>query len=404
MLPDSPKPCTAGCFCKATCAFFILALILFSSTFSEAKLAVQEQAPQGTVGISYNMVLTVSGGATPYSFSGSGLPSGLNLNAATGSITGTPSTSGTFPVNVTVTDADSNHVTASFSIVIAKSGTISVMVSPDAGALVSGQTLQFSATVYNSSNQGVTWSASEGTISSSGLYTAPQVASGTWTYRVWATSTADPAKSDTVMVVVTPLAIPLEITTKSIPSVTAGAAYTETLAASGGKSPYHWKLSSGTLPQGLSLASTGVLSGTTAQTGPFDVTFQVTDSSWPVQLTASQPFAMQVNSLLEITTTLLPEITAGSAYDGPVAGTGGNTPYSWSISTGTLPKGISLGSITGDFTGTTTQTGQFSFTVKLTDSSSPAQTVIQALSVTVVPAQSTMADFYVATDGNDSWS
>jgi len=265
-------------------------------------------------------------------------------------------------------------VTASFSIVIAASGTVSVVVSPDAGLLVSGQTLQFKATVYNSSNQGVTWSASAGTISSTGLYTAPQVSSGTWTYRVWATSTAYPAKSDTVMVVVTPLVIPLQITTSSLPEVITGATYTETLAASGGKSPYHWKLTSGTLPQGLSLASTGVLSGSTAQTGPFTLTFQVTDSSWPVQLTASQQFVLQVSSLVEITTTLLPEITAESDYDAPMAGVGGTTPYHWSISTGTLPKGISLASTTGDFTGTTSQTGQFSFTVKLTDSSSPPQT------------------------------
>jgi len=200
-----------------------------------------------------------------------------------------PSTSGTFPVNVTVTDADSDKVTASFSIVIAASGTVSVVVSPDAGLLVSGQTLQFKATVYNSSNQGVTWSGvSRDDLEPPGLYTAPQVSSGTWTYRVWATSTAYPAKSDTVMVVVTPLVIPLQITTSSLPEVITGATYTETLAASGGKSPYHWKLTSGTLPQGLSLASTGVLSGSTAQTGPFTLTFQVTDSSWPVQLTASQ--------------------------------------------------------------------------------------------------------------------
>jgi hypothetical protein len=404
MFQDSPQPCTAGYACKGTCGFFILAFILFFPTFSQAKLAVQEQVPQGTVGISYNTVLTVTGGATPYSFSGTGLPSGLSLSATAGSITGVPSTSGTFPVSVTVTDADSNRVTASFSITIAASGTVSVVVSPDTGALVSGQTLLFKATVYNSPNQDVTWSTSGGTISSSGLYTAPQVTSGTWTYRVWATSTADPAKSDTVMIVVTPLVIPLQITTTSLPEAMAGSAYSETLGVSGGKSPYHWKLTSGTLPQGLTFSSSGLLSGSTAQTGLFAVTFQVSDSSYPVQQTASQQFVLLVSSVLQISTTLLPEITAGSAYDGPMAGIGGTTPYSWSISTGTLPKGISLGGSTGAFTGATTQTGQFSFTVKLTDSSSPPQTVSQALSVTVIPAQSTIADFYVATDGNDSWS
>lgn len=404
MSPDFPQPCSTGCFCKVTCAFFAIVFILLCSSFSAAKISIQVQAPQGTVGVSYNTVLTVTGGTTPYSFSGSGLPSGLTLNSTTGSITGVPSTSGTYSVNVTVSDAGSNKTQSTFSIIVAKSGTVSVTVSPDAGALASGQTLQFKATVYNSSNQSVTWSASEGTITSSGLYTAPQVSGGLWTYRVWATSNADTAKSDTVMVVVTPLTIPLQITTTSVPAITAGAAYTETLAATGGKSPYHWKLTSGTLPQGLSLASTGSLSGTTAQTGQFGVTFQITDSSWPTQLTASQPFTLQVTSLLEITTTLLPEDTAGSAYNEPVTGVGGTAPYHWSISAGTLPQGISLGSSTGDFTGTTSQTGNFNFTVKLTDSSSPAQSISQPLSVTVISAQSTVADFYVATDGNDTWS
>jgi len=405
MLQDSPRPCTLGCVRKITCAVFFLTLTIFSSAFSEAKLAVQEQAPQGTVGVSYNTVLTVTGGTTPYSFSGSGLPGGLSLNAATGSITGVPSSSGTFPVSITVTDAGSNKATSNFSIIIDKSGTISVSVSPGTGALESGQTLKFSATVYNSSNQGVTWSASSGTVSSSGLYTAPQVSGGTWTYRVWATSTADPAKSATAYIVVTPLVIPLQITTTSLPEVMAGSAYSETLGASGGTSPYHWKQTSGTLPQGLSFSdSTGVLSGTTAQTGQYSLTFQVTDSSWPTQLTASTNLNLLVSSVLEITTTLLPEITAGTDYDTPVAGVGGTSPYHWSISTGTLPSGISLGSSTGVFTGTTSQTGQFNFTVKLTDSSTPPQTASQALAVTVVPAQSTLADFYVATNGNDNWS
>jgi hypothetical protein len=405
MACHSPKPCTAGSFDKFASILVFLVVTVFLSAYSEAKLQVEESAPQGTVGISYNTVLTVTGGASPYSFSGSGLPAGLKLSKTAGSITGTPSSSGTFPVNVTVTDSDSNQVQSNFSIIVAQSGTVSVTVSPDSGALESGQTLQFSASVYNSTNQSVTWSASSGTISSQGLYTAPQVSGGTWTYRVWATSVADPAKSATVYVVVTPLVVPLQITTTSLPGVMVGSAYSETLAASGGKAPYHWKLSSGTLPQGLTFTgSTGVLAGTTAQTGAYNLTIQVTDSSWPTQLTASEQYVLNVNSALEVTTTLLPQITAGTEYTTSVTGVGGTAPYSWSVSTGQLPSGIALGSTTGDLTGTTTQTGSFNFTVKLTDSSTPPETATQALSVTVNPAQSTVADFYVATDGNDNWS
>jgi hypothetical protein len=401
----SPKPCIAVCCDKATSVLFILAITLFCSAYSQAKLQVQEKVPQGTQGVTYNTVLTVTGGSSPYSFTGSGLPTGLKLGSASGSISGTPQTSGTFPITVTVKDSTANQVQSSFNLVIAQTGTISVTVSPDGGALHSGQTMQFSATVYNSTNQNVTWSATEGTITSNGLYTAPQVNSGTWTYKVTASSVAQPSKTASVFVVVTPLVIPLQITTTSLPEVMAGTSYTETIAATGGKSPYHWKLTSGTLPQGLSFTgSTGVLTGSTAQTGSYNLTIQVSDSSYPTTLTTSQQYVLGVTSTLDITTTLLPEITAGSSYSAPVTGVGGTAPYSWSVSTGTLPSGISIGSGTGDLTGTTSQTGQYNFSIKLTDSSKPPQTATQALSVTVNPAQSTIADFYVATDGNDNWS
>jgi hypothetical protein len=61
---------------------------------------------------------------------------------------------------------------------------------------------------------------------------------------------------------------------------------------------------------------------------------------------------------------------------------GGKLPYSWSLASGTLPAGIAVKS-TGSFTGTTTQTGQFTFTVEVTDSSSPRQSGTQSLTLTV---------------------
>src|SRR5712671_3171302 len=126
MFPRSPRPCTAGCFCKVTCAFLALIFILFYSSFSQATISILEQPPQGTVGISYNTMLTVIGGTAPYSFSCSGLPAGLTLSRTTGSITGVPLTAGTYAVKVTVTDATSNQGQASFSILVATTGTISV--------------------------------------------------------------------------------------------------------------------------------------------------------------------------------------------------------------------------------------------------------------------------------------
>jgi len=76
----------------------------------------------------------------------------------------------------------------------------------------------------------------------------------------------------------------LAITTASLPAATSGAAYSDTLQASGGKSPYKWSISSGMLPSGLTLLSSGSISGTTTQTGQFSVSVQATDASSPQQL------------------------------------------------------------------------------------------------------------------------
>ena len=73
---------------------------------------------------------------------------------------------------------------------------------------------------------------------------------------------------------------PLSISTSSLPAGAVGTAYTATLQAAGGTSPYTWAVTTGTLPAGLTLAgSTGVISGTPTAAGTSTLTFTVTDSS-----------------------------------------------------------------------------------------------------------------------------
>ena len=86
---------------------------------------------------------------------------------------------------------------------------------------------------------------------------------------------------------------PVSITTTSLPTATAGTAYSATLTATGGKAPYLWSLTSGTLPTGLSLQGSGSLSGTTSQTGQFSISIQVADSS---SQTASASFTLTVST------------------------------------------------------------------------------------------------------------
>ena len=72
---------------------------------------------------------------------------------------------------------------------------------------------------------------------------------------------------------------PPSVTTSSLVGGTVGSAYSATLAASGGTTPYSWSLASGSLPAGLSLSSGGVISGTPTASGTSSFTVQVTDSS-----------------------------------------------------------------------------------------------------------------------------
>ena len=71
----------------------------------------------------------------------------------------------------------------------------------------------------------------------------------------------------------------LTITTTTLATAVENAPYSATLGASGGTPPYTWSILSGTLPSGITLSSTGVLSGTPASLGTFDFTVQVLDSA-----------------------------------------------------------------------------------------------------------------------------
>src|SRR6476661_2759170 len=74
---------------------------------------------------------------------------------------------------------------------------------------------------------------------------------------------------------------PLTITTSSLPSGVVNAAYNVTLVASGGKTPYAWSLTTGSLPAGLSLSREGVISGTPTAAGTSSFTVTLTDSQNP---------------------------------------------------------------------------------------------------------------------------
>jgi hypothetical protein len=208
-------------------------------------------------------------------------------------------------------------------------------------------------------------------------------ATGTSNFTVRVTDSQAPADTATkALSIVVSAGIPdLVITTTSVPNGQIGVAYSQTLVATGGVTPYSWSTVGGTLPSGLSLSSGGVISGTPTTSGTSNFTVQVTDSQAPAD-TATKALSITIPADLSVTTSSLPNGTVGTAYSQTLAAAGGVTPYSWSLASGSLPAGLSLSS-GGVISGTPSATGTSSFTVQVTDSQSPADTATRALSITI---------------------
>jgi hypothetical protein len=180
---------------------------------------------------------------------------------------------------------------------------------------------------------------------------------------------------------------PLSITTTDLPGGEVNSAYSVTLAAAGGLSPYSWTLASGTLPAGLTLdGSNGQITGKPAVPGGVSkLTFEVSDSSQPAQH-ATANLSLSVATPLDVTTQSLPSAVEGNAYNVDLAAAGGTAPYTWTLLNGTLPAGLAFNSITGVISGIpSASTSPTTLTLRITDSGDPVQTTTLTLTLSVAP-------------------
>ena len=178
----------------------------------------------------------------------------------------------------------------------------------------------------------------------------------------------------------------LTITTPSLPYGFQGTLYSQQLGAAGGSGNYSWAITAGSLPTGFSpMPTSGLISGTPAATGTSSFTVQVTDTT--TTKTATQPLSILITTALGFSTATLPGGAVGTAYSTSLpTPTGGTTPLTYSVATGSLPGGLNLNTSTGAFTGTPTAGGASTFGVKVTDSSvpPPAQSQTQSFSISIL--------------------
>jgi hypothetical protein len=336
--------------------------------------------PNGTVGTAYNQSLSATGGAGGYTWSTSGgsLPAGLSL-AASGAITGTPTTSGTSNFTVQVKDSSNATATAALSITIAAPA-LSITTSSLPNGIVGAAYSQSLAAAGGSG--GYTWSITAGSLpaglslAGSGSITGTPTASGTSNFTVQVKDSSNVTATKGLGITVAAPA--LSVTTSSLPGGNVGTAYNQSLSATGGSGGYTWSITAGSLPGGLSLAASGAITGTPTASGTSNFTVQVKDSS---NATATAALSIIVAApALSVSTSSLPGGTVGTAYSQSLSATGGSGGYTWSITAGSLPAGLSLAA-SGAITGTPTATGTSSFSVQVKDSSNATATA--ALSITI---------------------
>ena len=351
--------------------------------------------PAATAGTAYNQTLTESGGTNPFTWTSNPatLPPGLSLSSK-GVISGTPTGGGSGSFTFQITDA--TKATAS-------SGAVNFVVNPPAALSVTTASLPAGATgtAYSQTLQATggvpsyNWSYT-GTLpaglslNSAGVISGTPTATGTSNFTVTVTDSGTPTPQTaqanlSIKITLGPLVV--TTTSSSLPQAVVNGAYSATVTATGGLTPYTWSISGN--PSWLSInKNTGALSGTPTATGTTPAfTVTVADSENP-QVTANASLTITVNAALAITTQSLPGGSVGTAYSATVNATGGVTPYLWSISGN--PSWLSINKNTGALSGTPTATGTTpAFTVTVTDSESPQATANASLTITVAAASCT---------------
>jgi hypothetical protein len=391
-----PDPCVAS----RTQDGDTITITVLTSHASQWTLGVPTSATSTTLAATssatYGASVTLSAHVTS---SGNGVPAGsvffsdTSTSPATALGSAPVTASGTATLSTTMLHAGVHHIVASYpgsTNTVASTSTSAnttinkapLSIAPNAQTIAFGQ--PDPAFTY----------AVIGLVNGDGLTHAPSCGvavahTKVGTYTITCTGAA--ASSDYALTQSTAVfTVTLNVSTAGVPAGLIGHAYSGTLKTTGGTGTLHYAQANGVLPPGLKVSAAGAISGTPTAQGTFVAYIRVTDSATPTPHTVTVPVTITIGPMT-ITTATLPDGYVGKAYAGKVVGSGGRTPYVWTIAAGTLPAGLTL-STAGAISGTPTAIGTATFTVRLADASNPKNIATRVETITIHPMTITTAN------------
>jgi hypothetical protein len=336
-----------------------------------SSVTINPQAlPGGTVGAAYDQILTASpSGAYTYRVTSGALPTGLMLDAATGRITGAPTSGGAFTFTV---QASASNCLGSRSYTV-NIGCAAMSITP--ASLAAGtagnpysQSLSVSPTAPAGSH---TFSLAQGNLPS-GLTLHPQTGvisglpsvAGTVNFIVKAQAANGCSTTQSYALQINCPAV--AVAPASLPNGAIAAAYNQTFSALPAGGNYSFSVTAGALPPGLSLnPATGALTGLPTQNGTFSFTITATGFG---SCAGAQAYSITIGNggCPSVTMADLPAGAPGQMYNHSLAATPGGT-YSYAVTAGSLPPGLTLYGSLGMIFGYPAQAGTFTFTVTATE-------------------------------------
>lgn len=263
--------------------------------------------PQAIVGANYHAQLSAAGGTTPYNWSitSGALPSGIRLDGGAGTLTGTPTTAGSFPFTARAADGAARAAERALTIVVAPPPVAIVTASLPSVAARANYSAQLAAT---GGTTPYTWTIAAGSLPAglslhpaSGLLSGAPTVVGSFPVTMQVIDAQGGTARKALAIEVLPAPLAIERPSAQVEG-SKGAAFSYQVGVTGGAAPYSWSVAGGALPAGLTLnPATGLLSGTPSASGTFSVTIQVRDQKPDTVSTALQIHIIDPESIARIT-------------------------------------------------------------------------------------------------------